>query len=87
MGRKFQRGLANIALSPLELSRSIADMNAKDTFIPGWFTGFLHGSAAAFCRASIGVYEVVTAPIPFPANYKPILDPEFPSELAESSDT
>ncbi len=75
--RKLQRGFLNIALSPLEISNELAKEKKNDTFPPSWITGTARGAAFMMGRALVGVYELVTFPLPCPANYKPVLSPEF----------
>ena len=40
--------------------------------------GFAKGLGMIVVRTLVGVYEFVTAPIPAPADYRPLLQPEFP---------
>lgn len=76
--KKLGRGVSNVFLSPMELLKGIGDANVEH----GWFAagtwGFLQGLVKGGIRAVVGVYEVVTFPIPLPKGYGPILtDPEF----------
>ena len=75
--RKLQRGFLNIALSPVEISNELAKERNKDNFIPDWFTGFGRGSFFMVGKALVGSYEILTAPIPWPARYGPVVYPEF----------
>jgi len=75
--RKLQRGFLNVALSPIEISNELSKEVRNDTFPPSWVAGLGRGSIYAMGRALVGVYEMVTFPIPYPANYKPVLQPEF----------
>lgn len=76
--RKFGRGLCNIITSPLELFEQIKRVNTSDGPLASITYGTLKGVGMIAVRAVVGVYEVVTFPIPFPKHYKPILkDPEF----------
>lgn len=75
--RKLQRGFLNIALSPLEISNELAKEIKNDTLPPSWVTGLGRGSVYALGRALVGAYELVTFPLPYPADYKPVLQPEF----------
>lgn len=83
MLRKAQRGFLNIALCPFEISNELAKEVRNDTLPPSWFAGIGRGSIYAVGRALVGVYELVTFPIPCPASYKPVIQPEFPWELAK----
>ena len=84
--RKLQRGFLNVALSPIEISNELSKEVRNDTFPPSWVAGLGRGSIYAVGRALVGIYEMVTFPLPYPANYKPVLQPEFPWQLAPSSD-
>jgi putative exosortase-associated protein (TIGR04073 family) len=84
--RKLQRGFLNVALCPFEISSELSKEVRNDTFPPSWMSGLGRGVFYTVGRALVGVYEVVTFPIPYPAGYKPVLQPEFPWELAPSSE-
>jgi putative exosortase-associated protein (TIGR04073 family) len=75
--RKLQRGFLNVALSPIEISHELSKEVRKDIFPPSWVAGLGRGAVYTVGRALVGVYEMVTFPFPYPANYKPILQPEF----------
>ncbi|MFH1799600.1 MAG: exosortase system-associated protein, TIGR04073 family [Candidatus Omnitrophota bacterium] len=80
--RKLQRGFLNVALCPFEISNELSKEVRNDTLPPSWVAGLGRGSIYAVGRALVGVYEMVTFPIPYPAKYKPVLSPEFPWQLA-----
>ena len=84
--RKLQRGFLNVALSPFEISSELSKEVRNDTFPPSWVAGLGRGCFYTVGRALVGVYEMVSFPIPCPANYKPVLQPEFPWQLAPSSE-
>ncbi len=75
--RKLQRGFLNVALSPIEISNELSKGVKNDTLPPSWIAGLGRGSIYAVGRALVGVYEMVTFAIPWPAKYKPVLQPEF----------
>ena len=82
--RKLQRGFLNVALSPIEISHEMVRDKNVESAIPTWVTNFGRGSVFMVGRALAGVYDLVTAPLPLPAGYAPIVYPEFPWEhLAE----
>lgn len=83
--RKAQRGFLNVALSPIEISTELAKEVKKDTFPPSWIEGLGRGTAFMVGRALVGAYELVTFPVPCPANYKPVLQPEFEWEHFSAS--
>ena len=78
--RKLQRGFVNVALSPMELSTELAKEKKEnpETMPPSWLAGIARGSAFMVGRALVGIYEIVTFPIPLPKDYGPVLQPEFP---------
>ena len=75
--RKLQRGFLDLALSPVEISHELAKEKGKDDFVPSWAVGFGRGSCFMVGRALAGIYEMLTFPIPLPAGFKPLLEPEF----------
>jgi putative exosortase-associated protein (TIGR04073 family) len=84
--RKLQRGFLNVALSPIEISHELSQEVKNDTLPPSWIAGLGRGSIYAVGRALTGIYEMLTFPIPCPANYKPVLQPEFEWQHLPSSD-
>lgn len=82
-GRKFQRGILNVAFSPLEITHAVAQENRRNKFPIPWANGLAQGMWFAAIRATIGVYEVITAPIPSPPRYQPLMDPEFSLEYLD----
>lgn len=75
--RKLQRGFLNVALSPIEISTELSKEVRNDTLPPSWFVGLGRGSIYAVGRTLVGIYEMVTFPLPCPTNFKPVLQPEF----------
>ncbi len=84
MTRKLQRGFVNIALSPMEIGNEIVKTQPYDTALPTWAAGIIKGSFMTVSRALVGAYEIVTAPIPVPQDYAPVLYPEFPWEPSKT---
>ena len=78
--RKLQRGFLNIALSPFELSNQFSKERKTDKFPPSWMSAIGRGGLYMVGRMVVGVEEILTFPISAPANYGPILQPEFPWE-------
>jgi putative exosortase-associated protein (TIGR04073 family) len=82
--RKFQRGVLNAALSPLEITNELALEKKREiksgsgSF--GWVIALGRGSWFAVLRAFSGVYDVVTFPLPLPSSYGPVYEPEFSLE-------
>ena len=83
--RKAGRGLAAMTTGFLEIPGNIYKGSVEDG-VGGGFLGFAKGLGMVVPRTLVGVYEFVTAPIPAPANFRPVLEPEFPwSYFAGSS--
>ena len=75
---KLGRGVANVATCPLELIKGMDDAKQESGLFAAVTWGILQGTFNIVKRAVVGVYEVVTFPIPLPRDYAPILtDPEF----------
>ncbi len=77
VGQKLGRGLGNVALGWLEIPKGIEDVGDEKNFIAGITLGPLQGLGKALVRTAAGVYETVTFPIPAPANFKPLVKPDF----------
>lgn len=76
--RKFRRGFCNILTCHLEFMHQVEKEGAKGGNNTAMTVGLMKGIGMTAARLVTGVYEVATFPIPFPANYKPIMtDPEF----------
>jgi putative exosortase-associated protein (TIGR04073 family) len=76
--RKLGRGLANVTTGFLEIPGRIVEENRTRPPVEGTALGFVEGLGGIVVRELVGVYEVVTSPFPAPANYRPIIEPEFP---------
>jgi putative exosortase-associated protein (TIGR04073 family) len=77
-GEKAGRGLAAMATPFLEIPGNIIAMNRREGPVEAWTMGLARGIGMTIVRPGVGVYELVTAPIPVPKNYEPILEPEYP---------
>lgn len=76
--KKLGRGVCNAVTFPLELVEQVKRTNNSDGPMAAVTYGVLKGVVMTGVRALVGVYEIMTFPIPFPKNYQPILtDPEF----------
>jgi len=76
--RKFGRGLAGITTCFLEVPGNIVKTSRARGVGWGVTLGFAEGLGRLVVRPLVGVYELVTAPFPVPAGYRPILQPEYP---------
>lgn len=76
--KKLGRGACNLATFPFEVFLQMSRVGASDGPMASWSWGLLKGLGMAGTRAVVGVYEIVTFPLPCPEGYRPILtDPEF----------
>ena len=76
--RKFGRGLAAMTTGFLEVpGNMVAETRAKGPG-EGLPLGFAKGLGMIVVRELVGVYEFLSAPFPAPADYRPIIHPEFP---------
>ena len=76
--RKFLRGLAGMTTSVLEVPGNIVAESRARGYGEGIPLGFAKGLGMIIPRTLVGVWEFVSAPFPVPADYRPILNPEFP---------
>jgi putative exosortase-associated protein (TIGR04073 family) len=76
--RKFGRGFAAMTTAFLEVpGNMVAETRARGAG-EGIPLGFAKGLGMIVPRELVGVWEVISAPFPVPAGYRPILQPEFP---------
>jgi putative exosortase-associated protein (TIGR04073 family) len=76
--RKFARGFAGMTLGVLEIPGNMvveSDGRGPGEGLP---FGFAKGLGMVVVRTLVGVYEFVSAPLPAPEDFRPILEPEFP---------
>ncbi|GEM_PF-1772697 len=77
VGDKLARGFANVLTSPLEIPRNVQNVTADQGVLVGWSAGLAQGIGMMALRIIVGAYEIITFPIPFPEDYKPVIEPEF----------
>ena len=82
---KFGRGLAGMTTGFLELPGNIVAENRDHGAAAAATIGFAKGLGMIPVRELVGVYNFVTAPIPYPNGYRPILHPEYPWGYFEGS--
>lgn len=70
---KFGRGLCNIVTFHFEIMEQSSRIKASHGSLAGMTYGLGKGIGMALVRALVGIYEVVTFPIPYPEGYEPIL--------------
>ena len=77
MFRKLGRGATNIFTGWMEIPKNISKQwRAYDPFT-GFFVGGVEGVAWGVGRTMVGVYDTVTFFLPIPADYEPLMEPEF----------
>jgi len=77
--RKLGRGCANVLFGAVELPNQITKANAEHGGAAGFTYGLGKGLVRWLAREAIGVYEILTFPLPV-RGYKPVMKPEFPNE-------
>ena len=74
---KLGRGVCNVVTSPYEFVNQVSKVNNTDGPFAAISVGVLKGFSMVIVRAAVGLYEVVSFPLPIPKDYEPILnDPE-----------
>ena len=81
--RKFQRGISNTTLGVLAIPGQMTAQTRERGAAVGLPLGFVMGIGWFVGSELVGVWELLTCPFPFPAGYKPILEPEFPWQYFE----
>lgn len=75
---KLVRGMSNIVTSPIEIFYRISEAYKSDGVGNAVTYGLLKGICMFPFRATMGIYEVLTFPVPIPEDYEPVItDPEF----------
>lgn len=84
IARKAARGVENVALGFVTEWPKTVYYDSIDHGIPYGITlGALRGVGVGVFRTGIGVYELLTFPVPVPEKYEPLLHPEFPHDVVE----
>ena len=84
---KLSRGIANVALGPVEILFHSYNVAQNDGGVKGITYGTLSGFCYFICRELVGILEIVTFPFPLPGcpndpndagwGYGPIMQPEW----------
>jgi len=82
--RKFGRGLAGVTLGVLEIPGNIVQEGRTNGALSAATVGLAMGLGKFVAREVIGVYELLTTPFPIPADFEPVLAPEFPWQYFDS---
>ena len=75
--RKLGRGAANTLTGFVEIPKKVITISKNDNPLIGFTWGLVKGTGVGLLRTASGLYEMVTFPIPAPADYEPIIQPEF----------
>ena len=82
---KAARGVDGTALGLVADWPKTIYYESRDNGVPyGMTVGFFQGFLTGLARTGVGVYELVTFPIPVPSDYEPILSPEFSLESGQT---
>ena len=76
--RKVGRGLAALTCGFLEVPGNIVKLTRERNAVWGFTLGTAVGAGKIVPRVLVGAYEFLTAPLPYPSGFQPILQPEFP---------
>ncbi len=77
VGKKLGRGIGNLAFGWMDVLGGIESAGTDENWIAAITWGPLMGASHAVGRTLAGAYEVATCPVPYPANFEPIVKPEF----------
>lgn len=83
MWTKLGRGMGNAAFGWLEILHQPINMGKQERWPFAIFGGVPKGIVYAVGRTLVGVYEVVTFPVPLPSGYHAMMEPEFIIPRAE----
>jgi putative exosortase-associated protein (TIGR04073 family) len=75
---KLGRGFASCTLGWLEIPGNIYDEGMRNGWLMGGTVGFAKGLGMTVIRTLVGVWDLVTFPIPAPDEYNSILKPDYP---------
>ena len=74
---KLGRGVANFFTGWVEIPAEVGRVIQKKGDLAAVFVAPFTGIVKAIGRTAVGIYDTLTFPIPFPAGYKPVIEPEF----------
>jgi putative exosortase-associated protein (TIGR04073 family) len=82
---KAARGVDNTVLGLVTEWPKTVYYQSQHHGIPyGATVGVGQGLAVGLARTGVGLYELVTSPVPVPASYRPILSPAFSLQPEET---
>jgi putative exosortase-associated protein (TIGR04073 family) len=76
-GRKLGRGAINTILGFWEVPKTMYSVTKEKNIFVGLTWGLIKGVAMGLVRTAVGLYDVITFPIPYPEDYKPVIEPEY----------
>ena len=82
---KLGRGLAEMTTGFLKLPGNVVAVSRQQGVLGGMTIGLAKGIGMIPVREVVGVYDFVTAPIPAPGHYDPVLEPEYPWSYFEGA--
>lgn len=82
---KAARGLDNTVLGLVTDWPKTMYYEGRRHGVPyGATVGFVQGFLVGAARTGVGIYELATFPVPLPADYQPILSPQFSLQPGET---
>ena len=74
---KGVRGALNVVTCPFEIVEQVKETTKDKGIAVGYTVGIVKGIGKTFARGLVGIYEVLTFPLPFPNGFGPIItDPD-----------
>ena len=74
---KLGRGVNNVLFGFFEIPHQTINMGKHERWPIAMVGGPIKGVFYFIARELVGVYETVTFPVPVPADYEPVMYPEF----------
>ena len=72
---KLGRGITNVIEGPFELYAQTVLMPSGTDAVYTVIGGITRGISMVVVRELVGIYDIVTFPIPYPQDYKPLIQP------------
>jgi putative exosortase-associated protein (TIGR04073 family) len=74
---KLGRGVVNTLSGWLEIAKQPYETTKQENLLAGCTVGIVKGLGMGLLRTGVGLWDLLTFPIPAPAKFEPILKPEF----------
>lgn len=78
MQHKLGRGFANLFTGVVEIPKNVSREWRRSDPATGIIVGGVKGIGYFGTRLAVGAFDIVTFPVPVPANYEPLMQPETP---------